>query len=341
MATEVVRVIALTAAVRPGYAHPMNRDDFPGPAPTALHVHQYLGLQPGPKLIVLGGVHGDETCGTVALRRLVDALEAGRLQLRRGELTLVPVSNPMAHQAGRREGQRNLNRRLLPVAIPQDHEDRIARVLCPLLARHEVLLDLHSFHTDGEPFVMIGPRDNDGPLEPFRHEAAETALAAVLGVRQVVEGWLEAYARGVARRGGDAQYGIGTTEYMRSVGGWGLTLECGRHDDPAAPEVAWQATLRTLEHLGLIDAGASAPCTQPDFEVMRLVDVIDREAEGDRLARNWCSFDPVRAGEVIGWRADGREVLAPADGRVVFPNPRARAGAEWFYLAELSGRRLG
>ena len=75
--------------------------------------------------------------------------------------------------------------------------------------------------------------------------------------------------------------------------------------------------------------------------MVRLVDVIDREAEGDRLARDWASFDAVRAGEVIGWRADGREVLAPADGRVVFPNPRARAGAEWFYLAEFSGRRLG
>jgi hypothetical protein len=48
----------------------------------------------------------------------------------------------------------------------------------------------------------------------------------------------------------DPRYGIGTTEYMRSVGGWGVTLECGRHDDPAAPEVGYRAILNTLAHSG-------------------------------------------------------------------------------------------
>lgn len=57
----------------------MNRNDFPRAPAGVLRVHQYLGLQPGPKLIVLGGVHGDETCGTVALGRLIEALDAGRL----------------------------------------------------------------------------------------------------------------------------------------------------------------------------------------------------------------------------------------------------------------------
>ena len=59
----------------------MNRNDFPRAPAGVLRVHQYLGLQPGPKLIVLGGVHGDETCGTVALGRLIEALDAGRLPL--------------------------------------------------------------------------------------------------------------------------------------------------------------------------------------------------------------------------------------------------------------------
>jgi hypothetical protein len=34
------------------------------------------------------------------------------------------------------------------------------------------------------------------------------------------------------------RYGVGTTEYMRSAGGYALTLECGHHADPAAPDVA-------------------------------------------------------------------------------------------------------
>lgn len=324
--------------------------------PTALRVHQYLGLQPGPRLLVLGAVHGNETCGTVALHALIEALDQGRLTLRRGQLTLVPVTNPLAYRQRRREGERNLNRRLLPSAVPQDFEDRIARVLCPLLQAHEVLLDLHSFHTAGEPFVMIGPRDNQGLLEPFAHARAEEALAAALGPALVVEGWLDTYARGVARRQArpcavgqtppDPQFGVGTTEYMRACGGYGVTLECGQHDDPRAPEVARLAVLRTLRLLDMVapagvpGAAGGETATIGPHTVMRLCDVIDCEHPGDRFVREWSSFDPVRAGELIGHRDDGRPVLAEAEGWIVFPNPRAQVGQEWFYLAQASERFL-
>ena len=43
-------------------------------------------------------------------------------------------------------------------------------------------------------------------------------------------------------------------------------------------------------------------------------------------------------GELIGTRHDGTPVRAPADGHVVFPNPRAEPGQEWFYFAR-PGRR--
>ncbi len=136
-----------------------------------------------------------------------------------------------AYQLGRRHGDRNLNRNLGVTLQPADFEDRIANVLCPWLQAHDVLLDLHSFHTPGQPFAMLGPEDNAGDLEPFAHARAEAQLATHLGPRRLVEGWMEAYARGVRRRRDrgqtrtpgllDARYGVGTTEYMRSVGGPG------------------------------------------------------------------------------------------------------------------------
>jgi succinylglutamate desuccinylase len=54
--------------------------------------------------------------------------------------------------------------------------------------------------------------------------------------------------------------------------------------------------------------------------------------------RGWSSFDRLRAGEVIGTRHDGRPVLADSDGYIVFPNPNALPGQEWFYLARRSTR---
>lgn len=304
----------------------------------------FTGMAPGPRLIVLGAVHGNETCGTVAIRRAIGEIERGELVLAAGSVTFVPVTNPLAYAHRRRVGDRNLNRNLAPTAAPVEFEDRIANWLCPLLAGHDVLLDLHSFHTAGEPFVMLGPQDNAGSLEPFRRAAEETALALRLGVRRFVDGWLDTYAAGVARRvaagasarEADARYGVGTTEYMRAQGGIALTLECGQHDDPAAPAVAYRAIRNTLAHLGLVTDAPPPPAT--GTEALRLYRVIDRDHADDRFARAWASFDRLRAGERIGTRHDGTPVTADDDGYIVFPNPGAAPGQEWFYLARRSDR---
>ncbi|HEX4328543.1 MAG TPA: succinylglutamate desuccinylase/aspartoacylase family protein, partial [Burkholderiales bacterium] len=173
--------------------------------PTSLRIHQFAGLAPGPKLIVLGAVHGNEVCGTRAIERILGELDDGTLTITRGSVTFVPIVNPLAYRKGQRQGDRNLNRNLEVSAKPQDFEDHVANALCPLLAAADVLLDLHSFHTPGQPFVMIGPQDNRGPLEAFAHAREESRLVAHLGPRRVVEGWMDTYARGVARRRRDAQ----------------------------------------------------------------------------------------------------------------------------------------
>ena len=57
-----------------------------------------------------------------------------------------------------------------------------------------------------------------------------------------------------------------------------------------------------------------------------------------RSSRPWKSFDPVRRGQPIGTRHDGTLLAAPFDGFVVFPNPLAEVGHEWYYLAAASAR---
>lgn len=311
----------------------------------------YQALEDGPRLIILGAVHGNEICGTQGILRLADAFDRGELQLERGMLTLVPVANPLAFQKGTRMGDRNLNRNFRQREQVVDFEDRLTNRLAPLLAAHDVLLDLHSFHSPGKPFIMLGPQNNTGALEPFARAEEEEALARCLGPSRMVEGWLETYAEGVARRlrhpdaslraqmlSTDPGYGIGTTEFMRSCGGYGVTLECGQHDDPEAPEVAYRAICNTLAHLQMV--AAPPPDRQTELEVLRLVEVIDREHPGDEFVEPWQSFAPVRAGQMVGRRAGGTPVTVPADGYLVFPNQQALPGNEWFYRAEPSTRRV-
>jgi uncharacterized protein len=309
---------------------------------------RYAGRAPGPRLIVLGAVHGNETCGTRAIERVTAELDSGALALATGSVSFVPVSNALAYAHGRRIGERNLNRALQPTDAPREFEDHVANWLCPLLAAHDVLLDLHSFHGGGQPFVMVGPQDNAGPLEPFAMAAREEALARCLGVGRVVDGWLDTYAAGVARRRRSAEaegrtealemdprYGVGTTEYMRSVGGCALTLECGAHDDPASIEVAYRAVRNTLAHLGMT---AEPPPPAQRLEALSLVSVVDRQDMADVFVRDWHSFDPLQQGEPIARVASGELITAPHDGWIVFPFAAAQPRQEWFYLARASRR---
>lgn len=319
--------------------------------PDLLRVHGFAALQPGPRLLVMGGVHGNETCGTLGIERVLQQLDSGELTLLRGQLTMVPVANPMARRKLTREGERNLNRMFKPTAPgqqPADYEARLTDQLCPLLDRHEVLLDLHSFQSAGEAFAMIGPRNNTGQLEPFARAQEEGLLALHLRTPRVVEGWLDIYAAGLAQRvkAGIAveedaiDFGRGTNEYMRSRGGYGVTLECGQHDDPQAPEVAYRAILDTMRLLGMLAPDAQqAPPPQP--QLLRLVSVTDRSDADDQFVRDWATFDAVARGEPIGQRADGSVVSALDDGFIVFPNDEAAPGTEWFYFARASERALG
>ncbi|MEQ1518856.1 MAG: succinylglutamate desuccinylase/aspartoacylase family protein, partial [Usitatibacteraceae bacterium] len=298
----------------------------------------FTGLNPGPKIIITGAVHGNETCGTQAITRVLDDIEQRRLRIVAGSVTFVPITNPLAYARRDRVGDRNLNRNLYPVDSPADFEDHVANWLCPLLASHEALLDLHSTRAQNPAFAMLGPENNSGALQPFKHYEKERALAKRLGVHRFVDGWLSTYAKGVERRvkslgvGGDRsnqlttdpRYGVGTTEYMRSVGGYAITLECGAHDDPSSPEVGYRAILNTLAFLGISDSAPPAPVEK--YEALRMMEVHDKNHVGDTFSRAWASFDPLKKGDVIGTRHDGTQLLAEDDGCILFPDAKAEPG---------------
>jgi uncharacterized protein len=296
-------------------------------------------------------VHGNETCGTAGILKVISLIESGSIKIERGSVTFVPITNPLAYNKRQRNGDRNLNRNLQPAASPQDYEDRIANVLCPLLAEHDALLDLHSFLSGVEPFIVIGPEDNSGELLPFSKAALEERFAMHIGVKRFVGRWIETYAEGVKERlkrtegqdrkhllSTDPSYGIGTTERMRLSGGYAITLECGQHEDPNSPLVAERAIRNALAVLGISNERAPAP-TQT-VELLDLVKVVDRHHADDQFAKVWQSFDRVKKGELIATRASGEAVLAPDDGALVFPNRNAPTGNEWFYFAVDSQRVL-
>ena len=274
----------------------------------------------GPTLTVLGAVHGNERCGAIAINRLVADIDAGKISLKRGTLQLVPITNPKAYEQNVRFVERNLNRYLHPKEDKQHYEDHLDPILCEVLDRTDVLLDLHSYTSKGGPFIFLGADSKK-----------ELAFATSLGVQDFAFGWAEAFGK----EGDDSKESQGTTEYARTKGALAVTLECGHHFNADAPDIGYRAILRAMAHLGMVDAESLTALEQEKYSgkqrVVKMKSVYRRD-EGAVMAKPWKHFDPVAKGEAMATLANGDLIAAPDDGFIVLPKDSASTGEEWFFF---------
>ncbi len=275
--------------------------------------------QPGPKLLITGAIHGNETCGPVAINRVLKEIDEGKLKITCGQVTFVPVCNPRAYAENVRFIERNLNRYLVPMAKPDTYEAQLGNILCPMLADCDVLLDIHSTPSGGKPYVFVGP-----------HNPKEYAFAASLGTRWLMTGWEETYANTGRKTEttADVDEGIGTEQVVRMRGKIAALIECGDHNDQAAFEVAYQAIHNALTYLQMTDEKPS-PVLQSHLITMSQVYY---RTDAGEMTRHWQDFDSVKKGDLIAKRKSGEELRAPADGLVILPHVDADIGQEWFYF---------
>lgn len=275
----------------------------------------------GPRLLVLGAIHGKEKCGPIAINRFIAEIEAGKHTLKNGRITFVPVCNPRAYAADERYIDRNLNRNLVPMDKPDSYEARLGNILCPMLADCDVLLDIHSTSAGGPSYVFADPADkkNLAYAESLEQDWIVSNFA----------GALEAGAEGAKEDPGT--WAIGTTEYARAQGAMSVTLECGQHLDPAAPEKAYRAIKRALAHLDML----AEPSQPPSHKVPHVV--LDKcwfyKGAGSFM-RDWQNLERVAKATPVVKLPDGTVFHAPHDCVMVLPNksPQIQAGDEWFYL---------
>jgi predicted deacylase len=105
---------------------------------------EYRGSAPGPVVALLGGIHGDEEEGVLAVQRVCAALETGLL---RGAVLAVAIAHPAAYAANSRTSP--LDGRNLARCFPGDPQgsptERLAHKLTERVIRpSDRLIDLHS-----------------------------------------------------------------------------------------------------------------------------------------------------------------------------------------------------
>lgn len=266
-------------------------------------VHERRGRHDGPRVVVLGGVHGDEIGGIIAAGTVADS----RWPLLCGRLTVVPV----AHEAAREVDARvspvdggNLAR-AFPGRPDGTDTERLADLLASrVLAEADVVIDLHTSHRGADMPLFVGCLDDGSaaadravrlafgfgmPLlwtHPTLGPGRSLTLAAERGIPAL---YVESPVGGVF----DRRFLRAYVDGVRSVlEGLGMT----EAEAPRRPPALWVH--------GDGDTDAFSTVTVEGF-FERTVGLLDHVSRGDAVGRVIDVFGRVR-----------ETVTAPTDGRV-------------------------
>lgn len=280
------------------------------------YVWSFEARAPGPHVVVQALTHGNEVCGAIAIDRLLGE----GVRPSRGTLTFVfanvdaygafDPSDPYASRCVDEDFNRVWSADVLDGSRRSADLLR-ARELRPVVDSADWLLDLHSMTDPCPPLALAGRR------------AKGHALARAVGVPAtiVIDG-----GHAAGRRLRDYAH-FDEPDDPRAA----LLVECGQHWERAAPAVAREATLRFLDHLGVVDPGFAAehlgtapPVPQRTIEVTDAV-TIRTERFDFALPVHGLMVVP-RAGTLLALDGDTR-LVTPYDGCVlIMPTRRPRVG---------------
>lgn len=276
------------------------------------------GRRPGPRLLVTGGVHGDEFEPMAAIRRLAREISPDELS---GRLTLVPVVNEAAFRRGQRTGDDDLD---LARTCPGDDAgtitQQVAAALSRLIRDTDFYVDLHTGGTRLSVWPLVGYmlHPNFQVLDWQRRLARAFGLPLIWGTDPNLNGRSLSVAR-------DANIPSLYAEYL---GGGGC--------DPAGVQAYVDGCRRVLREIGMV---AAAPPLAIDAASVLTVE--DQRVGSGHMQVNLPApqdgfFEPavklgqrVRRGERFGAVSDvtgGRviDVTVPHDGLVIVLHTFAR-----------------
>lgn len=296
------------------------------------------GRDPGPTLVAVAGIHGNEPAGIASARRVFARLERGDVALR-GELVAL-AGNVASLRRGVRYQSKDLNRqwsegrvaalRALAADGELDAEDaeqvELLGAIEAAMARARGpmhVADLHTSSAQGVPFVLFGDT-----LAQRRFVGA-FPIPVIIGLEEQVDGAL--------------------SEYWTRRGCVTFTVEGGQHDDGASVEALEAVLWLALAEAGMVDrelaevGAAYATLDARRGELPRVLEVVSRRAI---TAEDTFTMEPgfrniarARAGQLLARDRRG-DIVAPADGLVILPLYQGLGSDGFFWGREVSETRM-
>ena len=294
------------------------------------YVYSFDSGVPGSHTMINALTHGNEVCGAIAVKAMLD----GKWRPRRGRVTFSFANvdayrrwDPERPDASRFVDQ-DFNRVWQPEVLDDLSRDsaelRRARAMRPIVDTVDFLLDLHSMHERSAPLNVCGPLQKG--IELARRLGAPEHIVSD-----------EGHAEGRRLR----DYGdFGRADAPRNA----LLIECGQHWEASAVDVARNCCARFLLLCGNMDfSNIPAGWLKPQAaqtHVVRVTDAVVAESMDFRFADTYTGLETFPdTGTLIGWNG-GREVRTPYPNCVlVMPSLRQlRPGVTVVRLGQLQGQ---
>jgi succinylglutamate desuccinylase len=272
---------------------------------------------PRPFIAIIGGMHGNEPCGRIAIEALIERASNGTLPVQDGTLVLIH-GNPAASKEGLRHTAdgTDLNRLFsyafeenLPLErwTPEHHR---ALAMRPILEELDAALDLHSASAPTPPFGIVSTVTESRPL------------GRELGLPYLTHGW-----EGPGLLGDQVLLNVLTKRNKPS-----FAVECGQHDDPQSAQRAHDTAAHFLVATGiLLPSAASALPEQVAIE-LNIVDAVKKPSPGFEFNGQLLGLQKIPAGTVVGSDAN-LEIRSKRPSFAIMPNASVAAGQDMLYLA--------
>ena len=294
----------------------------------------------GPRMIVTGGIHGNEPSGPAAIRRVMQRLERDRPAMTGSVVFL--HGNMAAIEQEVRYVDLDLNRQWSAEGMaaafseevipnrPAEHRElrELAGELQRLIATAKgqlCFLDLHSSSAAGSPFLTVGDTLRN------RRFAMQFPLSLILGLEEQVDGAL--------------------LELLNNFGCITMGVEAGLHTSPESSRVH-EAVL----WVALVESGVMPKKSVPDLaqqrqflvqtrgKLPRVIEVRSRHAiapgDGFQMNPGFRNFQPIAHGEVVAHDHEG-PVHSPEDGLILLPLYQGKGDDGFFVAREVHRFWLG
>jgi predicted deacylase len=269
----------------------------------------------GPHVVVNALTHGNEICGAIVLDRLFrDGVRpvAGKLTLSFANVAAYLTFDP-ANPTASRFVDEDFNRLWDPSTLDGDRQSaelQRARMLRPLVAAADLLLDIHSMQQATAPLMLAGLTDKC------------LQLARRVGVPEFV-------VRDAGHAAGSRMRDYGAFADRRSPAA-ALLVECGQHWEQRAAAVALDTTRRFLAASGILppdEAASILAAAAPPQRVITVTDAVTIAGDHFEFAETYRGLEIIpRAGTIIA-REGGRDIRTPYDDCIlIMPSRRLLRG---------------